>query len=338
MHRILLRSIGDMKEFRLLIEEAGIKSKSFVIKANGLVPSLSYAQYHEPKTLELLLSSLEGKKIVVDSYVLTEDLPKEIRSENEKSYRAEIREKYEQKLEKTGLMALFEEYDVEYINVTEEVWSGRTVEARIVKEIVERKHHPVKNEEFYGFIPQRLFDFRGSVMISFARIRGANFTHPTLSMKNLFYLTPSPFRFQIYGSREIWESSVVDSAKLAYSIIDVVKVYSSLFNLVGINEGIYHLCKVYVDGSGMIEASWGRYDVIDNWGKAIFGDNLVTLDAFTSRLFGVDPEKITYLKLASRELNPWDEEIVEEAKRIRQRAIIEAKALLSTTSIQNWLF
>jgi len=171
-------------------------------------------------------------------------------------------------------MALFRKYDVEYINVTEEVWSGRTVEAKIIREIVERKYSPVKNEEFYSHIPKRLFDLRGSVMISFARIRGANFTHPTLSMKNLFYLTPSPFRFQMYGPREAWESSVVDSAKLAYSTIDVTKIYGSLFNLVGINEGIYHLCKVYTDGSGMIEASWGRYDVIDNWGKAILAITL----------------------------------------------------------------
>ena len=86
MHRILLKSVTNEKEFKLFIEEAGIKSKCFIIKANGMVPSLSPAQYHEPRTLELLLSSLEGKKVIADSYILPSGLPKGIRSENVKEH------------------------------------------------------------------------------------------------------------------------------------------------------------------------------------------------------------------------------------------------------------
>ncbi len=72
-------------------------------------------------------------------------------------------------LDEYGFTDLFEEYGVEYVNVTEEVWSGRTADARAVREAVEERFPPGFREEFYGYVPQRLYDLRGATFISFGK-------------------------------------------------------------------------------------------------------------------------------------------------------------------------
>jgi uncharacterized protein (DUF362 family) len=168
-------------------------------------------------------------------------------------------------LDENGFTDLLNEFDVTYINVTDEVWSGKTANPSEVKELVESRFGPVKLEEVYKIIPKRLFELRESTFISLARMK----MYATFTLKNQFGMLPEPARSWWHG---------LDESRYLDSFIDINKVYHSLFNMYGICEAFSSLSVPHDKGDFDLQMPPMRYNILEGRGFVAFGSNLVELD------------------------------------------------------------
>lgn len=143
--------------------------------------------------------------------------------------RKRLRESEEDFLSRTGTRKVLDELGSEYVNVTEEVIDGRTMDRGIVKESVERKYPSVLREELYSFVPEKLYALRRGTFISLAKFR----VFTSLCTKNLFGLIPDSVGFGVRLERY--------HGPLSRNIVDINKVYRSIFNVVGIVDGVNSL-------------------------------------------------------------------------------------------------
>ncbi len=198
---------------------------------------------------------------------------------------------------------MLEKHGVEYLNVTEEVWANRTVEPDTINKIV--KFQPVQVEEMYSQVPIRLYDMRGGTFLSLAKYR---LNHEpivvSLSLKNLFGMIPGPGRSRFHGRNDI---------RLDQSIVDINKIYRSLFNVKGMVDA------VYTASIGLVREEAIKPHIKKNEGLLLGSENCVRLDAFVAALEGKNPEEIGYLKLAAKHFGGWDEAELDEARRSRIR-------------------
>jgi hypothetical protein len=209
-------------------------------------------------------------------------------------------------LEEQGFTDLFEEFGVEYINTTDEVWRGRHADPAEVKGVVESRFAPVRFERLYGMVPQRLFDLRGSTFISLARLK----QYATFTLKNMFGMIVDPMRPWWHGP---------GNDRIASSIVDINKVYHSLFNVYGVLTSLYGTAIPNPEGEHLGEYM-GRYDVVEGFGFVAYGRDLVSLD---SLLMGLTEGWIGVAERANREpiclaeeegLGSSDDRVLEEAK------------------------
>ena len=276
---VVIGKITKRKDFEHFISGLQIEAENYVIK-----PNWSNANnYTSAETLELLFQFLNGKKTVIESYTAwrnelnTGPEPVDvITPRNAKRKWKWIKEQDEWFLDYSGIGKVLRSYDVNYINITEEVWSGRTVDAKEIKKIVETEFSPVKQEELYGYVPQKVYNLKGGLLISFNMSRKTR-EMASLSIKNLFGLIPDPAR---YGK---WHGP--GDQLLPQSIIDINKIYRSLFETLWINE-------------------------IKNLRLLIGGDDSVKVDVVTAYVMGIDPKKIPYLNLATATFGDYDETLL----------------------------
>jgi len=139
-------------------------------------------------------------------------------------------------LDARGYSDLFKEFNVEYVNIADEVWNGRNADPADVKQIVESKYGEVFTEKLYGIVPKKLYNLRGSTFISLAKLQ----YYLSFTMKNLLGMIPDPYRAWWHGTNK--------QPKIAKSIIDVNKIYRSLFNVYGICEAIYSTQVIHPEG------------------------------------------------------------------------------------------
>ncbi len=209
-------------------------------------------------------------------------------------------------LDENGFTDLLNEFDVSYINVTDEVWSGKVADPSEVRKIVEMHFKPVRLEKIYGMIPKRLFDLRGSTFISLARVK----LYATFSMKNLFGMLPDPARSWWHGR---------DESRYLDSFIGINKVYHSLFNLFGICEAFSSLSVPHDEGNFILEMPPMKYNILGGKGFVAFGSSLVELDtillSLTDQLILQD-EKTNRepILLAQEEFGVVKEDYLAEAK------------------------
>ena len=312
--------VRDSADLKRLLTDPELRLEVFIIKPTWY--SLHPGNFTDAETLRVLLEALEGRVVVTESYTLDRhdgsmrfvvdgeevDWGWILRHPSwdwarEEGRWDEFRRQERWFLDEYGFTDLFEEYGAEYVNVTEEVWSGRTADARAVREAVEGRFPPVLREELYGYVPQKLYDLRGATLISFGRVKGIHGTFPSLTMKNLFGLIPDPLRAWWHGPRDRW---------LGRSIVDVNKVYHSLFNVYGICEAIRYA--IIHDPEGEVKTPWGNYRVLTNPNFVALSRNLVPLDAILCGLIGVNPEEVSYIKLGEKIFGSYDRHHVEEAK------------------------
>ena len=272
---VVISRITESKDFERFISGLQIKAENYVIKPNWGNANT----YTSAEILEMLFHFLNGKKMIIESYTAwrnelnTGSEPVEvITPRNAKRKWKWIKEQDEWFLDHSGISEVLERYDVEYVNVTEEVWSGRTMDAKEIKRIVEAKFDAVTREEMYGYVPKKIYDLRGGLLISLNNSRKTR-EIASLSTKNLFGLIPDPAR---YGK---WHGE--GDKLLPQSIIDINKIYRGLFKTVWINE--------------IKEAS-----------LLIGGRNSVEVDAITAHVMGVGPQKIPYLTLAASTFGGYD--------------------------------
>jgi hypothetical protein len=212
--------------------------------------------------------------------------------------RSEIRKGDNYFLERFGYRDLFQELGVDYVNVTEEVWSGRTVDSRLIKEIVEKRYSPVFTDKLYEMVPERLYQHRGATLISFNRLK----EYGSFTLKNLFGLIPDPNRSWWHGPRD---------RTLSISIVDTVKVYASLFSLYGLWE--YAGPTRLKNEEGKIGGSEYKFDMTIGPGILAFSRNLAEMDALLRHLngFKVDAELI---KLAEQVFGANNRQLFGEAE------------------------
>ena len=280
---IVLATVTQVDAFKRFIDELDIRGESFLIK-----PNWSNAKtYTSAKTLDLMFSTLNGDKTVIEGYTAwrnelnTGPVPQDfITPRNAKKKWKWIKDQDEWFLRHSGIGKVLERHRVEYVNITEEVWSGRVVAKEETKRVVEANFGSVKNQEMYGFVPEKVYRLRGHTLISLNMSRGTR-EMASLSTKNLFGLIPDPAR---YGK---WHGP--NDSLLPQSIVDINKVYRSLFKpCFWINE-------------------------IKQRELLVGSKNSVEADALTARILGVDPEKIGYLLLAAEVFGGYDEAVVEGA-------------------------
>lgn len=317
---VVVERVRDAKELRRLLPDDLLESDVVIVKPNWFSPHP--ANFTDAHALKILLEALDSRIVVVESYTLEKhdgSMKLEVNGEEvdwrwvmrnpgrgwvtQEGAWDEIRRQDAWFLDSFGFTDLFEEHDVEYLNVTEEVWSKRTVDPSKVKARVERRYSPVSSNAIYGFLPRRLHELRCRPLISLGKVKGVGGSYPSLTMKNLFGLIPDPLRSWWHGTND---------QRLSSSIVDIAKVYHAYFKVYGVCEAFKDA--VVSDPEGEVEVPWGRYSVKEMSGFVSLGRNLVALDAILCGLMGVDPEAVNYLQLGGEEFGAYDRENVEKAQ------------------------
>lgn len=194
-------------------------------------------------------------------------------------------------LEYSGIGEVLKKHDVEFLNIIEENWRRRTVDPEVIKEAVESKYPPVAMEEFYGFVPERIYDLRGGDLLSLAKVK--LWLDPivvSFAVKNFFGMIPDPSRGRYHGKK---------NSRLNRSIVDIYKVYDSLFNIKGVVEAVF---------TASVVQQTGKTTIHENPGFASGSKNPLELDAFVTALVRKDPQGVGHLKLAAQVFGKWDDE------------------------------
>jgi len=315
-----MAKVRSSTDLRRLLPSSLLEAGVFIVKPTWYSPHPG--NFTDAETLRTLLEALDGHVVVTESYTLDrqDGSMKFVVDGEEVEWRwilshpswdwireeerwDVLRRQDKWFLDKYGFTDLFSEHNVEYVNVTEEVWQGRTADAREVKKTVEARFASVFRDKLYGFVPQKLYELRGAPLISFGKVKGIQGTYPSLTMKNLFGLIPDPNRAWWHGPNDKW---------LGTSIVDINKVYSSLFNIYGICEALRYVTISHPKGE--VKAPWGSYDLVRDLGIVALGQPLIYLDAVLCGLIGVDSEKVSYLQLGEEALGRYDRRWIEEAK------------------------
>jgi len=308
--RLVVDDVHTQEEFFDFMSSLQLR-KPFIVKPNWICGD--YAHFTDPQILEWTLRFLhkQGKTVLVESYsgrnmMALPDLKPGLRfSEDEKKH---VRKSEEDFLKKTGTKNVIKELGIEYVNVAEEVLAKRTVDKETVKELVERSYSPVLRDELYAFLPKKLYALRTGTFISLAKFK----VFFTMCTKNMFGLIPEHVG---YGPRFAYHGKA--DKNLSQNIADINKIYRSIFNVVGIVEGVNSLGYNIGEETGKHKAVFGyRYDVLENKGLIYYCDDPLWLDAFVHQQCGKDPMEEEHLQRASKIFKKWPSELIKEVKKI----------------------
>lgn len=295
--------VENADSMRGLLEKSGLSfSDSYLVKPNWFFRGEGF--YTDARTLELLLECLD-KVTIIESYTYQRnDGTRAITPENGKSNWDWIREQDKKFLRETGLDVLLKQYNVEYVNLTEEIWSERVANSENVRMSVEAAFPPVCRKGLYEQVPERIYALRGRKLISFAKLKQQTANRVSATLKNMFGNIIDPNRMSWHGE---------DDRDLARNIVDINKVYASLFDVVGLCEAIFTAVRYAKEGKYPLP--WGfHYDLAENLGLAFCGGRLVDVDAYVSQACGIDPNVVEHLRLAARVFGGWTGSLIEEAK------------------------
>lgn len=161
---------------------------------------------------------------------------------------------------------------------------------------------PVQVDKLYSMVQKKLYDLRGSPFFSFAKLTH----HASFTMKNPFGMIPDPLRPWWHGP---------EHCMLAENIVDINKVYHSLFNVYGICEALN--ITAYLHPEGKFENLYaGKYNIINGLGVLTFGRDLVSLDAIFCNLAGFDFKDFkAYINMAEEEYGSYDSKTLIESKK-----------------------
>jgi hypothetical protein len=282
---VVVGKVDTAKDFRRFLKELDVQGIVFVVKPNWSNSNT----FTSAETLDWLFSALKGRIKVIEGYTAwrnelnTQPEPQEvITPSNVKAKWQWIKEQDKWFLRFSSIDKILAKYDVEYINVTEEVWSTRTLDPDEVRDFVDNKYGILISQEMYSFVPKKIYELRDSTLISLNNSRRIR-EQASLSTKNLFGLIPDPTR---YGK---WHGK--NDSRLSQSIVDINKIYRSLFSpCYWINE-------------------------MKELGVFVGSKNSVEADAVTAKLMGVDPEKIDYLRKVANIFGGYDKKVLTEIQK-----------------------
>lgn len=279
---VFVAKVANASDFRRFLKKLEIQGLIFVVKPNWS----NACTFTSAETLDWLFSALKGNIKVIEGYTAwrnelnTGPKPREVVTPNNAKAKWQwIKEQDEWFLKYSNIDKILEKYDVEYINVTEEIWSTRNLDSDEIRDMVDNKYGILVNHEMYNFVPTKVHQLRDSTLIS---LNNSRRTHETVSLstKNLFGLIPDPAR---YGK---WHGK--NDSRLSRSIIDINKIYRSLFSpCYWINE-------------------------IKELGVFVGSKNSVEADAVAAKLMGINPEEIDYLRHATQVFGGYDKKILKK--------------------------
>jgi hypothetical protein len=284
--------INSKQEFINQIKAFNIGSEYAVVKPNWV--SNKFGEYTELEILEWLFEAIPNqKKIIIESYTPWRGLKFEGDNRQDvhtslnggKNYWNFYKEQDRYFLESTGIAKVLGEYGADYINITNEVWSNRCVEAGLVEQLVKDKRKSIKWREFYSYIPKRLYEIRNrSILISLSKIKieeGIPAIFVSMSVKNLFGLIPHPSRWIPFHEK--------DHAQIPEVIHDIYTVYTCLFNeALWITEGIKTLARNYCEPN---------QEIVTNQNLFFVGKDAKKVDSEACEAMGINPQKVPYLQL-----------------------------------------
>ncbi len=318
-----IAKLSNPNEISQILDDPWLNNQTIIIKPNWV--STDPADFTDADTLRVLLEALDCTVVVTESYCLARSMnilnqglafTVEGKDVNWKwllkgdgwrwlidnpgwdwfrsgEHWNQIIIEDKKFIDEYGFADLFNEFNVTYINVTEEVWNRRIANPTEVKKIVESKYKPVQNEKLYGMVPAKLFDIRNSTFISYARMK----MYASFTIKNLFGMIPDPLRPFWHGHK---------NSTITQSIIDINKIYHSLFNVFGICEAILTLPILHPDGK--FEGIYsGRYKICEGKGFVALGRNLAALDALL--LYLTDPSIRSIADLNRDPINLAEDEL-----------------------------
>lgn len=253
--------------------------------------------YTEADILDWTLRAIPGQKLVIESHGWARNEETLLRQEPARFTKANLRRGERWFLNYSKIAPVLEKHRVEYLNLTEEVWAGRIADPDCVQAAVEAKYSPVQFKELYSKVPGRVYDLRGGSLLSLAKYKIIFYPlGMSLSIKNLFGLIPGPSRGKYHGSNH---------AFLDQSIVDINKIYRSLFSVSGVIESVH--------GLGMLDQEGQPTQVNPGRGVALASRDTVTLDALASALAGRSPESVRHIDLAAQNFGAWDPQALKAA-------------------------
>jgi uncharacterized protein (DUF362 family) len=254
--------------------------------------------FTEAAILDAVLSAISGDRLVIESCGWARSEEVLLKKDSLPGRKENYRQSERWFLQYSGVDQVLAKHGVEYLNLTEEVWAGRTVDPATIQKVVEEKYLPVQMQEMYAQVPTRLYEMRGGTLISLAKYRLVFAPIViTFSMKNLFGLIPGPGRGKFHGKDDVY---------LDQSIVDIHKIYRSLFSVKGILEGVL--------SAGDSRNSFIGQIVKHNPKIAFACEDPLTLDAYVSTAAGYDPHQTGHMALAAQNFGAWDAEVCVAAK------------------------
>ena len=297
--QVLFTSEGDEATFKKILSRYKLKAP-VVVKPNWS----SSLIYTESQILDWILSTIDSEVIVVESYAMWRNEiftdPTQVRNTEflellRKQKKADLRKNDKWFLEFSGIQEVLEKHDVEYLNISEELWANRVCNSERIHEEVNKKYSPVVTESLIESVPTRLYDLKGGTLLNLTKPkRSLKEKFVSLSLKNMFGMIPTPWRRKYHGENE---------ELLTQSIMDINKIYNSLFDVVGIIEGVFTTSETV--GNPM------KPVIHANTGYIWASEDQLELDALVTSQLGLDPHVVEYLQQASEIFGAWGSQIEE---------------------------
>lgn len=285
----------DEKKFIQLIESLNLVSPVLV------KPNWGSAEcYTEAQILDWTLAAIPGEKIVIESHGWARTEEAVLKKDPGPLTKANLRKGEKWFIETSGIGQVLARHGVEYLNLTEEIWAGRAADSELIRQAVETNYAPVQIEEMYAKVPARIYDLRGGTLLSLSKYKLV-FDPITITManKNLFGLIPGPSRGKYHGDQH---------AFLNQSIVDINKVYRSLFTVKGVVDA------VLTHGDLLDEAAGTK--LLPGCGVAFASENMLALDAFAAAAGGLDPQSVGHLVLAAKQFGGgWNAQLTTDVRR-----------------------
>jgi len=284
---------GTRDTFMEIISRLDLK-EPVVIKPNWSTSTI----FTEAEILDWTLSALNCDKIVVESYA---HYRSPIFRDHTGSFDAELERKLEGQKKKdlqendrwflrfTGIGDILKKHDVEYLNLSEELWSKQVCEPSQIRSLVESRFEPLVNDIMYSMVPTRLYERRGGTLLSLAKPKLAHGTiGVTLSIKNLFGMIPN-------------------DVKLNDSIMDITKICQTLFDLRGVVEAVF--------STSTFDESLMMGEIFNDLGFVWGSNDVFELDTVVTTQLGMDIQEVGHLSQASKIFGEVSQQTIETARK-----------------------
>lgn len=297
----------DVDDKEILKNQLSTQLKELHLSEKCIITKVNWGNKHEGyfsdfNVLDLYFGAIKknypySKLILLESYSYERNDPTLIHY-SPKYYKKRmniIKKNEEEFLLNNKFKQLFEKYNIEYINCTEEFVRKNVIKSSVIKKAILSKFNTkVVHKELLKMVPLKLEEYIGCSLVSFTKIKGwfsetSNFY--TASMKNLFGLIPIPCRRCYHGKGD---------KGLGSAISDMNLIYRSLFSEVGIVEAVYNT-KLFIKEKPIV--------VKDLCCMAI-GDNLTYLDSCLIKSLHGNPFIHNYLQQCYKHFPINDELLV----------------------------